>query len=109
MITVTTIQVRPSTNVMFYIDTVPPISAAIDALVTQTATTPEAPSFAAPPSFTLSPDGLTHTAVAVYTTQEQLDLFLAEVEKTVPYFFATRQAYCTSHGISLTRIEQSST
>jgi hypothetical protein len=98
MITVTTTQVRPSVSVPFFLDAEPVISIAMEDIIRRTNTQ------AAPPTFTISEDMLTHEAVATYDTQQDLDTFLAEVAVSLPHFFTSRENYCLANNIGLTRV-----
>lgn len=98
MITVVTTQTRPSISVPFFMDTVPVIAIAVEDVVRRTST------MAAPATFTMTEDLLTHTSTAVYANQQDLDTFLAEMDVAVPHFFTSRENYCTASGITLERV-----
>lgn len=97
MITVTTVQTRPSIDVEFYIDTVPLVKSSLMAAVNTSET------FAEAPTFEISEDGLSHTSTAKYNSLDDLNAFLAELEAVLPGFIAARDAYSSANGISILR------
>lgn len=97
MIVVTTVQIRADLDTPFYVETQPLVQSTFAAIVNSTA------NMAEPPMFVLSVDGLTHTSIAKYETQEQLNAFLAEVQQLLPEFFTLRQDYNAAHGITSAR------
>lgn len=60
--------------------------------------------YAAPPTFSISEDGLTHTSIATYDSHEQLEAFLAEMAEVLPTFFEDRDAYCVGNNIVVNRV-----
>lgn len=97
MITVTTTQTRPSADVPFFIDANPESRDILLALVNTTQ------HLAAPPSFSLSEDGLTHTTVAVFIDQNQYDAFMTELEAVLPGFISARDEYSLQNGIQVNK------